>query len=71
MAPARVPVHNALRSQLPFEVGANLNLQGHYINYKYASTLSVAMLYLYAIWRSNSDACVRGLERSILTFFVC
>ena len=71
MAPARVPIHNALRPQLPFEVDADLNLQGHYINYKYASTLSVAMLYLYAIWRSNSDACVRGLGQSMLILFVC
>ena len=39
MAPACIRIYNALRPQLPFEVDANLNLQGHYINYKYASTL--------------------------------
>ena len=71
MAPACIRIHNALRPQLPFEVDANLNLQGHYINYKYASTLSVAMIYPYAIWQTNSDSSIRGLERSILILFVC
>ena len=71
MAPACIQIHNALRPQLPFDVDANLNVQGHYINYKYASTISVAVLYPHAIWRSNSDASVRRLERSILILFVC
>ena len=71
MAPACIRIHNALRPQLLFEVDANLNLQGHYINYKYASTLSIAMIYPYSIWRTNSGASGRGLERSILILFVC
>ena len=71
MAPACIRTHNALRPPLPFELDANLKLQGHYINYKYASTLSVAIFYPFAVWRSNSDASVRGLEGSILILFVC
>ena len=55
MAPACTGIHKALCCHLPIESDTDVALQGHFINYKYASTPSLCRnLGLYVLWRIMS-----------------